>query len=178
MKFTTMSEKQLQNEYQSIKDSHILISISSPNRDIKLPKTPFRLDQLILKFDDVEDIDNKFIHFDMDMAEQILTFVNLNIDRIKRIVIHCEAGISRSVAVASALSKIINNYDDELFNSGIPNMLVYVTLLDRFFADTKSNIKYNKLSYIRKDSLKRIMSPAMYRMAEYKINMTHKNKEG
>ena len=108
----------------------------------------------------------------------IWTFVNLNIDRIKRIVIHCEAGISRSVAIASALSKIINNYDDELFNSGIPNMLVYVTLLDRFFADTKSNIKYNKLSYIRKDSLKRIMSPAMYRMAEYKINMRHKNKEG
>lgn len=63
-------------------------------------------------------------------AEQILTFVKKVWDDIDILMIHCYAGISRSSAVAKALSEIYqgdqyNQFFDTLYT---PNQLVYIML--------------------------------------------------
>lgn len=77
--------------------------------------------------------------FNQEDAKQILTFVNENINKIEAIICHCDAGLSRSPAMAGALSKILINEDDYFFKNYYPNMLVYTTLLNEYY--------YNENSY-------------------------------
>ena len=44
--------------------------------------------------------------------------------------IHCEAGLSRSLAVAAALSRIYYNDDGPWFELEFPNRLVYRLLIE------------------------------------------------
>jgi predicted protein tyrosine phosphatase len=73
------------------------------------------------------------ILFDENMAQQILDFVTCFKDKVDMIVVHCEAGISRSAGVAGALSKILNGDDKYYFDHYLPNMLVYRTILNTYF---------------------------------------------
>lgn len=68
--------------------------------------------------------------FSSDDAKQILEFVDNNIDEeTKMIIVHCEAGLSRSAGVAAALSLIMNE-DCEFFHKNYyPNSLVKSTIL-------------------------------------------------
>lgn len=50
---------------------------------------------------------------------------------IERIILHCDAGVSRSPGVAAALSKSLLGDDAEFFRRYRPNMRVYRTLLNR-----------------------------------------------
>lgn len=68
--------------------------------------------------------------FTDEEAEWILAFVNDYIEKIELIVVHCEAGISRSAGVASVLSLIYNGSDEYYFKHYIPNMLVYRKILN------------------------------------------------
>lgn len=70
------------------------------------------------------------ILFDEKMAIQILDFVDLYKNKIEMIVVHCEAGISRSAGVAGALSLILNSSDQYYFDHYLPNMLVYRKILN------------------------------------------------
>ena len=136
MKFLTLSQKQIKNSaiYNSIKEKHVVISITSAeDEEITIPFNTHRVSQLYLKFDDVQDIDSRYIYFDRSMANQILEFVEKYINSVSLIIVQCQAGLSRSVAIAAALSKIINYTDDNIYTKGIPNMFVYTTLLDELF---------------------------------------------
>ena len=117
MNIITLSEKEIKNVSvnSKLKEKHIVISITSAkDPEITLPKNIYRVSQLFLKFDDVQDIDERFIYFDRGMAKDIFDFVESYINSVSLIVVQCQAGISRSVAVASALSKIINYTDDKI----------------------------------------------------------------
>jgi predicted protein tyrosine phosphatase len=63
------------------------------------------------------------------------------IDAIKRmgvndLIVHCHAGVSRSAAVAAAISRAETGDDSEFFNSQyVPNMTVYYTVLKAFGFD-------------------------------------------
>ena len=48
------------------------------------------------------------------------------------IVVHCEAGISRSAGVAGALSLIMNGTDEYYFKKYLPNMFVYRKILNAY----------------------------------------------
>lgn len=62
-------------------------------------------------------------------ADDILKFVSAH--TVDTVVCQCDAGISRSSAVAAALSYIINGSDRQIFDNPqyAPNMLVYKTIL-------------------------------------------------
>jgi len=75
------------------------------------------------------------ILFDAKMAEQILDFVGCFKDKVDMIVVHCEAGISRSAGCASALSLILNKTDQYYFDHYLPNMLVYRIILNAHMKD-------------------------------------------
>jgi len=68
--------------------------------------------------------------FDENMADQILDFVSTYALDVDLIVVHCEAGISRSAGVASALSLIYNREDQYYFDHYLPNMLVYRKIIN------------------------------------------------
>lgn len=63
-------------------------------------------------------------------AQKVARFVKAHAD--KRIVVHCDAGISRSAGVAAAIMKYYTNDDMEFFCSGqfCPNMWCYRKTLE------------------------------------------------
>jgi hypothetical protein len=69
--------------------------------------------------------------FDRSHALQILDFVARCWDHVDSFLIHCEAGISRSPAVAAAILHIYygSGADNWYFANCTPNMLVYKDLL-------------------------------------------------
>jgi len=180
-KFLVLSRAEIEDPklHEVIKVPHILISIFDDEGEPILPNNSFRKETLFLKFHDIdlrheqflnnrtEEENKRFILFDETISTNILEFVENNVKDIELIVVHCHAGICRSVATASALSKILNNEDDKIFKSGIPNMRVYSTILENYFLTENFHLKYSKIFSIRKTNLKPVLS-RMQRM--YKFN--------
>ena len=69
--------------------------------------------------------------FDESYANKILEFVSTYALDVDLIVVHCEAGISRSAGCAAALSLIYNKEDQYYFDNYLPNMLVYRKIINR-----------------------------------------------
>ena len=63
-------------------------------------------------------------------AKKIAKFVSQNRDKI--IIVHCDAGQSRSAGVAAAISRYYNNYDFEYFDNPryTPNMRCYHLMMN------------------------------------------------
>ena len=162
MKFLTLSEKEIKSTlYNRIQDKHIVISITSEDsNEIVIPPNRERISQLYLKFDDVSDISEKFLFFTRAQAVEILEFVEKYINQVSLIIVQCQAGLSRSVAVASALSKIINYTDDGIYTKGIPNMFVYTTILDTLFSNPTWMGEFPKICYRRNQAMSQYLSPA------------------
>lgn len=108
---------------------HLLISISAPNDKPKLPKNKNRIAILSLEFHDLDKSYKDYKLFSKKDAYSIFELLKQN-KSVKYIVVHCDAGISRSPGVAAALSKIFNGDDNKYFKEYLPNMLVYKTMLD------------------------------------------------
>lgn len=166
MKFLTLSEKEIKSTlYNRILDKHIVISITSEDSmETVIPPNNNRLSVLHMKFDDVSDIDERFLYFTRAQAVEILEFVEKFVNQVSLIVVQCQAGLSRSVAVASALSKIINYVDDGIYTKGIPNMFVYTTILDTFFSNPNWIGEFSKISYRRNQAMSQYLSPATVRL--------------
>lgn len=87
---------------------------------------------LALKFEDVERGYPDCITF--ADAEKIVDFVNAYKDKVDTIIVHCEAGISRSSGVAAAITKYFGGDDKSIFDSPkyCPNMACYNAVLEAF----------------------------------------------
>ena len=176
MDFVTFSEKELTQttSYTKFNKPHLLISISNPNHKVMIPNSHYCKEVLRISFEDVEDITNN--GFNQDIARQILDFVNNHCNSASAIVVQCGAGISRSVAVASALSKIINHKDDFLFSYGIPNMLVYITLLETYFMEKYADVRWSSIFFRRNKNMQEMLEPSVNRISEYKIKKRKEDK--
>jgi len=114
---------------------HVVISITSSPDDAVPPRPNAACRGLLrLSFPDAEAPSERFSEgelFSRAHASQIWEFVDLHRSRIERIVVHCDAGVSRSSAVAAAIARVIHGDDAEFFGGRHrPNMRVYRTLLD------------------------------------------------
>lgn len=126
---------------QYCKEKHnrdaVIISISDPS--IEYDEAPFcskenRVSAVLpLSFSDADgpgkdvyglDVDEEDLMNDED-AVKIARFVNENRDKL--IIVHCDAGISRSAGVGAAIAKYFTGNADTFFNSGrySPNMWCY-----------------------------------------------------
>jgi len=115
-----------------------VISIGCPGRvqplfDINVLST------LYLDFDDIDSRtpcdDTKYILFNKDMAKEIFKFVDWCVENSKKellICVHCDAGISRSPAVALALIKIYNKAKTMPIEWNLYNRHVYSIMMNEF----------------------------------------------
>ena len=129
LKFLVLSRNQVRHVDPEL--DHITISVTDPNDSLaNLPfsQNPSCKGVLRLSFHDVDSEKNGTI-FTREQARQILDFVNDHLHEIELIVIHCEAGISRSAGIAASLSSIYLNHDSGFFKTHIPNMHVFRQIL-------------------------------------------------
>jgi predicted protein tyrosine phosphatase len=129
-----------------IKTPHAIISITDPDSDLPtFAPNENRLGILSLQFYDLDDISDQMAPKDAkeyltqfgdglfkdDQAGEIADFVEGIKDRIKGILVHCEAGQSRSAAVAAAIELVLNGSNERVFQDRrySPNEYVYGKLL-------------------------------------------------
>lgn len=106
-----------------LKGKYIVISIRSTPSPITFTETDYLKGSLILQFADIEPswveenggveelkgkTDVPLIVFSEEMAEQIIQFVQDHQD-VETILVHCDAGVSRSRAVGAYLDWIFNS---------------------------------------------------------------------
>lgn len=116
---------------------YLIISVTDPNNsDAEIAESPNLLDIIRLKFDDIGK-PNKFqfaettdILMDETQAKQILEFVKKHLSEVKLIVCQCEQGMSRSPAMAGALSRILQNEDKYFLQNYWANRWVYDLLIE------------------------------------------------
>lgn len=104
----------------------IWISIRDRN-DSSVPSLPSGcIKSLYLDFDDSDDNNLMTYHQAMSVAKFYADFGHCN-----NLLINCEAGISRSSAVAAAILKYVSNDDSQVFNNAYfkPNRYVYRNVL-------------------------------------------------
>ena len=114
-----------------INEPHIMISIAGAN----LPDNPLRQATLALDFDDAEqslyDSYVQYVEENGPLPDNVLMPIMMSEDHAKQIVefldkyyqdqlivLHCQAGVSRSVGVAAALSRWMNG-EDHFFSDGL-----------------------------------------------------------
>jgi predicted protein tyrosine phosphatase len=130
-----------------IKTPHAIVSITDPDTDLPaFSPNENRLGILFLQFYDLDDISDQMAPKDAqeylaqfgdglfkdDQAADIVSFVEGIKDRIKGILVHCEAGISRSAAVAAAIELVVNGSNERVVSDRrySPNQYVYRKLLN------------------------------------------------
>jgi len=120
--------------------NHVIISISTPYDIIpKISQNNNTIGILNLVFDDSdhkildfkEQVGRDQVLFTDEMAFCIFNFIERMKERIEIIIVHCDAGISRSSAVAAGLALYYNKDDKWIFNSKLyyPNRFVYSKML-------------------------------------------------
>jgi len=126
-------------------DDSVMISLFTPYIDY--PNVPFCSyancvkDILFISFCDADGVNDRDVYghtvteydlFTDEQAKQIIDFVEKNKER--KIIVHCDAGISRSSGVAAAILRHYTGSDDAIFNNRryAPNMFVYYRLLKNY----------------------------------------------
>ena len=132
---------------------HIIVSITTPTDKVANIKTnEHTLGLLRLSFYDIDRIVpvdpdlveevraisgiTKFVDdnlFEAHHARAILDLVESN-PTAEHFIVHCDAGMSRSPAVAAALSNILQGNDEVYFHRYHPNRRVYRAILEAYHA--------------------------------------------
>ena len=118
------------------KDKTAVISISDEDKEppdlFNHPKNGI-IAQCKLRFGDADNEENGMTEAD---AAKIAEFVNTAGANADRIIVHCEAGVSRSAGVAAAIMKFLTGDDKAIFNNRkyVPNMFCYRLVLDALHA--------------------------------------------
>lgn len=137
MKIKVLSREKAEIEVFNIKEPTLIISI----RDFKDPdkaRVSIKNENIkgivFLNFDDVEENDRYYSCITDEDAKKICEAVNEMKDFVTQIIIHCEAGVSRSAGVAAAIGKYLNGDDMFIFGAPrfSPNITCYRKVLNTF----------------------------------------------
>lgn len=113
---------------------YLVISVTDPERDeAVLAESANRRAVLRLRFHDKGTrrplAPGKVVMTSED-ARTVIAFVQAHLDEGQLIVCQCEGGISRSAAIAAALSRILQGEDRFFFQHYAPNDWIYHLLLE------------------------------------------------
>ena len=136
--FLALSRAELKDFAPS--ESCIVISVTDPkSMDAEIFDSPYLHGVLRLQFHDVDkaakfkfEFENAVdVYFEPENAKEILAFVKNHLPKVKLIICQCEQGVSRSPAIAGALSKILQNEDDFFLKNYWANQWVYNLILEQ-----------------------------------------------
>jgi len=141
MEFKVFNELEIQT-FKTDK-LHMVISIQDPGyANVTLSKQKSRICSMGMHFHDLDKdaCDRGYTIFNKYDAERLLSFIEISKKHVELICVNCVVGISRSSAVAAALSLILNGpgADKYFFKAYCPNMLVYRTILDVYHGKEKN----------------------------------------
>ena len=133
MKFHVTDRSGIQ-EGVLVKSSYVVISIHDTYSPPAKVKNQSGLRAILqLAFDDAEPTNSTELAamtlMSSDQAREIWRFVLEHKDNVGAIVVHCEAGVSRSPAVAAALCTAMGGNDRKFFRDYQPNLYVYKMVL-------------------------------------------------
>ena len=150
MNFEVLSRQRARKmSFSSNIDDCIIVSITDTYSERNRFATNEHIKAVLhIQFDDVEKGETNCIT--QEQGKKIYDFVMSNKHLANKIIVHCEAGISRSSGVCAALMKIINGNDFDVFDNPrfTPNMTCYRTVLEQHFKildeqDIINNEKHN-----------------------------------
>lgn len=128
-----------------VRSAYIVISIHDPDRSRpKVKKQSGLRGVLQLAFHDAEPITSgalpaQIVLMAPEQARQICEFAQKHKNDVGAVVVHCEAGMSRSPAIAAALCKIMGEEDRRFWNEYQPNLYVYNLVMEAGKACWNSN---------------------------------------
>lgn len=135
MKFSVMSRQNARKfSFGNIPEKTIIVSITDVQSDFNHFKRQANLIGVCdVKFDDVERGEENCIT--KQDAQKILAFVNRYKDVVEHIIVHCEAGVSRSAGVCAALMHILTGNDMAIFDNPrfTPNMTCYRMVMNEYY---------------------------------------------
>jgi predicted protein tyrosine phosphatase len=137
-RIVVMNRNQIEVNQIALTEPYVIISISCPNDQANPNINKFCKATLYIQADDIEKEvvifgDQRAKLFSKEDARRILEFYNEYKGQVKRIIVHCDAGISRSPAVAAALYRVEGRMDDNWFKHYHPNRRVYSLILAEHF---------------------------------------------
>ena len=162
MRFVVMSRRDaVQYSYKPHMETSVIISIcDSYDLSAKFKRMTSNgiKDILYLSFDDVQlpsgaseryvwkkdegllfdTLDNApYVVISEKDAKNIVSFVKKWYDKVDTIIVHCNAGISRSSGVCAAIMKAMTGDDSQIFESSkyMPNTTCYKTVLEEFMKE-------------------------------------------
>ncbi len=130
MEFNVYSRSRAKKESYKLDKPTIIISITDPDKEINIfAKNPNLVNVCRVSFDDTEPdvlIRGEILMTEKDAAK-IKDFVMEYKDKVEQIIVHCEAGISRSAGTCAAIMKYMTGDDTAIFGSRrfCPNMHCY-----------------------------------------------------
>jgi len=132
MKIHVSSRDAVNDTIKSLNGSVSVISITDPNsRPVELKcNEQFVLRQQFHDLDRIHSKPKEFTYFSCCHAREIVDFVLYHMS--DNIVVHCEAGVSRSPAIAAAISQYFCIPTWSLFRRYIPNLMVFTILMNEF----------------------------------------------
>lgn len=124
------------------------ISVSTEPDQFPELSTANRVGLLQLSFWDInnpklaEDERVKEKMFTREQARQVIDFAASVWDKVDCFLIHCEAGICRSPAIAAAITHIYYGagQEKEFFNRYMPNYWVYKTILEEHYGNSSADM--------------------------------------
>jgi predicted protein tyrosine phosphatase len=117
---------------------HVIISITTTPQEVAmLPVCDQTRGVLRLSFYDLDQRAPGVTEdalFSPEHAQRIWDCVAEHRASIERVIVHCDAGYSRSPAIAAALSLVLEGTDEEFFRRYQPNRRVYRALINEAVA--------------------------------------------
>lgn len=137
------AEKLLNSIADNKRDSKLVISIRTPG-DEKANLGNNAYDILFLSFCDCDNSNDPTITLiSKQDTDDIVTFIHKynKINKEFDLIIHCDAGRSRSAGVGAAIEKYLFGYDNHYFNNSVfnPNILCYREVLNSFMEMAREN---------------------------------------
>lgn len=130
MEFLVASRDEIERGI-AVRSPYVVISISDPHRRQPKIRKPagFRA-ALYVKFHDAVPVETPrlpkhIVLMRREQARRIWKFVCRYRSQVGTVVVHCEQGMSRSPAVAAALSLQLNGDNGKFFQEYQPNMYIY-----------------------------------------------------
>ena len=89
---------------------------------------------LSLSFNDITKEDDPKFAMQSEDGKKVAKFVNDHYNDVDMIIVHCDAGISRSAGVCAAIMRVKEGDDSPVFDSRVkhPNMTCYLETLKGF----------------------------------------------